>query len=420
MKAIRTVLFALAMALSLPAWAATLMPPGKQQFFDANGEPLANGTVNFYVPSTTTPKNTWQDPNQTILNTNPIILDSGGFALIYGSGTYRQVVKDQLGNLIWDQLTSSTSEGSVETVQYYATSIGGAANAIVVSAITPSDYSLVTGKSLRFVSPLSNTGSTTLNPLTLGTVTIKRVTNIGVLNLAGGELVSGGVYDILYNGTDYILLNPSVTDNPCDVKPYAGTTAPNGYVLADGSSQLRTGLYAAYFSCAGVTWGAVDGSHVNLPDFRGRSLFGKDNMGGSAANRITAGVSGITGTTLGASGGDQNSQQHNHTVNITDPGHNHTQNAHAHAITDPTHSHTFPVTALINSGTPGAAGASPDNLGATGVGGTNNSATGISVNNATATNNSNTTGITASTVNFGTGTSGNVPPAAVVNWIIRL
>jgi microcystin-dependent protein len=30
---------------------------------------------------------------------------------------------------------------------------------------------------------------------------------------------------------------------------------------------------------------------------------GKDNMGGSAANRITGGGSGITGTTLGASGG---------------------------------------------------------------------------------------------------------------------
>lgn len=46
---------------------------------------------------------------------------------------------------------------------------------------------------------------------------------------------------------------------------------------------------------------------LSTPDFCGRGMFFMDNMGGIAAkNRITTAGSGISGTTLGASGGEQN------------------------------------------------------------------------------------------------------------------
>jgi hypothetical protein len=88
---------------------ATLLPPGEQTFFDSNGVPLAGGSVYFYIPSTTTPKTTWLDSAEVTPNSNPVILDSAGRAIIYGNGVYRQVVYDALGNLIWDQLTSGTN-----------------------------------------------------------------------------------------------------------------------------------------------------------------------------------------------------------------------------------------------------------------------------------------------------------------------
>lgn len=94
---------------------AVLLPNGKQQFIDINGAPLVGGTVGMYLPATLTTKNTWQDSGQTILNTNPVVLDSRGQALIYGVGPYRQIVRDSLGNLIWDQLTNQTA-----TIQYVA------------------------------------------------------------------------------------------------------------------------------------------------------------------------------------------------------------------------------------------------------------------------------------------------------------
>lgn len=89
---------------------ASLLPNGEQQFIDSDGVPLVGGFVYFYIPNTSTPKNTWQDAEQTILNTNPIVLDGRGQAIIYGSGEYRQIVKDEDGNLIWDQLTASPGD----------------------------------------------------------------------------------------------------------------------------------------------------------------------------------------------------------------------------------------------------------------------------------------------------------------------
>jgi hypothetical protein len=83
----------------------SLIPNGKQQYFDANGTPLAGGKVYYYIPYTTTPKNTWQDINLSILNTNPIILDAAGECIAWGAGAYRQQVYDVNNNLIWDQYT---------------------------------------------------------------------------------------------------------------------------------------------------------------------------------------------------------------------------------------------------------------------------------------------------------------------------
>ncbi|QDX22549.1 hypothetical protein FP568_15660 [Pandoraea pnomenusa] len=86
---------------------ASLLPNGEQTFLDDNGNPLASGTVTFYVPGTSTPKNTWRDSAQTQLNTNPVVLDAAGRAIIYGDGSYRMVLQDALGNTIYDQLTDS-------------------------------------------------------------------------------------------------------------------------------------------------------------------------------------------------------------------------------------------------------------------------------------------------------------------------
>lgn len=86
---------------------------------------------------------------------------------------------------------------------------------------------------------------------------------------------------------------------------FAGTAAPPGWFLCYGQTISRV-AYPELFFVIGTTYGNGDGSTTfGLPDLRGRAAFGRDDMGGLAANRITNAVSGITGTTLGASGGSQ-------------------------------------------------------------------------------------------------------------------
>ena len=69
--------------------------------------------------------------------------------------------------------------------------------------------------------------------------------------------------------------------------PFAGSTAPDGWLLCDGSAVSRT-TYSSLFAVIAATYGAGDGSTTfGLPDLRGRMAVGLDNMGGTSADRVT-------------------------------------------------------------------------------------------------------------------------------------
>jgi microcystin-dependent protein len=115
------------------------------------------------------------------------------------------------------------------------------------------------------------------------------------------------------------------------IMPFAGGTPPSGWLICDGSEVSRT-VFAPLFAAIGTTFGSGDGSTTfNLPDLRGNVAVGQDNMGGVAAGRITSGNSGVNGATIGAMGGSELLQSHNHA--LTDPQHNHTDSGHWHGLT---------------------------------------------------------------------------------------
>ncbi len=107
----------------------------------------------------------------------------------------------------------------------------------------------------------------------------------------------------------------------------ARTTAPSGYIEADGSAVSRT-VYAALFSAIGTTYGTGDGSSTfNLPDLRGEFIRGLDNGRGRDTEQNRA---------LGSTQDDQN-KDHNHGANTSTDG------SHGHPVTgstaNDTHSH---------------------------------------------------------------------------------
>lgn len=101
------------------------------------------------------------------------------------------------------------------------------------------------------------------------------------------------------------------------VVAFAAATPPTGWVLCDGSAYDASSdtSYQPLFDVIGNTFGGSDNTDFQVPDLRGRFPLGKDNMGGSSANRVTASEA----DTLGDSEGEEN-----HTLTTAEmPTHNH-------------------------------------------------------------------------------------------------
>ena len=90
---------------------------------------------------------------------------------------------------------------------------------------------------------------------------------------------------------------------------YVVSAAANTFQLAStrGGSAINTsgsqsGTHTAIYAPHG--WGD-NSTTFNIPDLRGRVTAGRDDMGGTAASRLTTAGSGIAGVNLGDAGGTQ-------------------------------------------------------------------------------------------------------------------
>jgi len=116
------------------------------------------------------------------------------------------------------------------------------------------------------------------------------------------------------------------------ILPFGGAAAPSGYLLCYGQAISRS-TYSTLFSAISTTYGVGDGSSTfNLPDLRGRTIAGQDDMGGVSANRLTDAVTGgLNGDTLGDTGGTES-----HTLTSAQSGlvgHTHGVSASLEAVT---------------------------------------------------------------------------------------
>jgi hypothetical protein len=284
---------ALAAALTLALCSAAAMAApggqvlnGKQQFVDINGAPIVGGAVYIYQVGTTNPVATWQDANLTIANSSPIILDGRGQASIWApGGTYREVVYDGSGNLIWDQTTSVPSL-TARTFSWTGDAAGGpttfdgSANVVTVLTLGAGVVTNVKAAAMPAATLKGNNGAASASPqdLTVAQVAAlvaasgpqvaagtdaghlvtpaslvaagQSLSATGYLTLAGGLIVQWGHYDsgsnTGWNGSTHAVAFPIAFPNGCfsvqGLTDNQGATGSLAYALQAVTPCSTTGI----------------------------------------------------------------------------------------------------------------------------------------------------------------------------------
>lgn len=252
----------------------------------------------------------------------------------------------------------------------------------------------LSGKVIAFTVHTTSGAAPTLNVDGLGAKPLRVAAGS---SLPGGTLIQGTPYTVTYNGSDDAFYLHGFYDVPYSLPigasiDYWGTAAPtSAFALMYGQAVSRT-IYSALFSLFGTTYGTGDGSTTfNIPDLRGRVVAGKDDMGGSAASRLTVSYFGASAVTLGNTGGSES-----HTLTTAQLA----SHTHANSLTDPGH---------VHGGVPPVTGTSAGIATATAT-------AAATINTASA-----TTGITITNASAGSGSAhNNVQPSIIANKLIRI
>lgn len=194
-----------------------------------------------------------------------------------------------------------------QSVPIYALDTGSA-NAYAVTT-NPVYGSYVAGTRIYMKAANTNTGASTLNISGLGATAIRKDSESGLIALTGEEIQADSIYEFVYQGTYFQILNPTITSSiPAGTMlDFGGTSAPTGFLLCDGTSYLRTD-YPDLFTAIGTTWGSVDGTHFNVPNMQRRTAVGSGGSG-----------TGTLGNAVGNTGGEEN-----HTMTLSElVGHTH-------------------------------------------------------------------------------------------------
>lgn len=165
----------------------------------------------------------------------------------------------------------------------------------------------------------------------------------GIIGLAKTRRCIPGVRTrVFWTGSNWFAERPSGAPVGTIID-FDGTALPIGFEWPNGQTLSSSANYPDYF--------AVKGSGATR-DLRGLNTIGKDDMGGTAAGRITVANAGIDGTVLGAAGGSPSQS-----LTIAQmPLHDH---GAATGTDTPDHAHGYNLAASSGAQKPASGGTAP-------------------------------------------------------------
>jgi hypothetical protein len=157
-------------------------------------------------------KRTWVDRSVSTPS-NATLTKSGGGAISSGdvvSLVASPGVVTQEGTPITASAMNNLESGVVDLAEgqmNYATSTTGNDTYVITTSYTHASYK--TGMMVLMKPNAANTGASTINVNSLGAKAIKVFDGTGNVDTATGDILANGMYQLVYDGTDFILLNPN-------------------------------------------------------------------------------------------------------------------------------------------------------------------------------------------------------------------
>jgi len=162
---------------------------------------------------------------------------------------------------------------------------------------------------ISYLPEVTSPSDATIIPIVNASGSSRKV-RLSTLNNFSG---TGTVGNVFSGGNVSLNPSPATTTStisfsfPGSIYPFPDSNIPDGWLLCNGQAVGRA-TYPSLFDTIGIIYGPGDNrTTFNLPDLRGRSVFGKETMGGvSSSGRLTNSISGnFDGSALGAAGGKE-------------------------------------------------------------------------------------------------------------------